>query len=65
MGWTSKVHPTFDSEPLPSGEQIQTSDGTSRTVEKIASENRVQAMYNLTVVTAHTYFVGEGGMVGG
>lgn len=37
-------------EDLQIGDSIQQSDGTTGTLEKIESENRIQAMYNLTAL---------------
>lgn len=41
------------------GAQVLKSDGTYGTVRAIEKQKRPQIMYNLTVDTAHTYFVGR------
>ena len=42
------------------GDQIQKANQTTGTVNEITFIYDAQSMYNLTVATAHTYFVGEG-----
>ena len=42
------------------GAPVAAADGSTGTVEALASVERPQAMYNLTVAEAHTYFVGDG-----
>ena len=41
------------------GDQIQQADGTTGVVQAVVFEAAEQLMYNLTVVDAHTFFVGE------
>jgi len=45
---------------LKPGEHVRKADGTSGTVESLSFEKSARQMYNLTVGTAHTYFVGDG-----
>ncbi len=52
-GWT----PAGD---LRTGDKIRRADGTTGTVWLKWNLHKPQTMYNLTVDTAHTYFVGEG-----
>jgi hypothetical protein len=42
------------------GDRVRNAGGTSGIVTQIKVEQRAQTMYNLTVDTAHTFFVGEG-----
>jgi len=42
------------------GDQIQKANQTTGTVNEVTFIYDAQAMYNLTVATAHTFFVGEG-----
>jgi hypothetical protein len=64
---TTPEHPFFTQErgwvaagDLELGEHVRTADGTFGEVETINVRNETRAMYNLTVATAHTFFVGEG-----
>ncbi len=41
------------------GAQVRRADGSYGVVQAVRVEQRAQAMYNLTVETAHTFFVGE------
>jgi intein/homing endonuclease len=52
-GW---VH----AEDLQPGDDIRQADGTTGEVEAIEIEQTSQAMYNLTVDEAHSFFVGDG-----
>ncbi|MBI4760291.1 MAG: AHH domain-containing protein [Chloroflexi bacterium] len=52
-GWTP-------AEDLRMGDEIRQADGTTGRVWLTWTVYRTQAMYNLTVDTAHTFFVGEG-----
>ena len=52
-GWTTAA-------ALQVGDAVQQADGTPGRVDAVMIEQRPQVMYNLTVATAHTYFVGEG-----
>jgi RHS repeat-associated protein len=63
---TTPEHPFFMSDgqwvpagDLKVGDQVRRADGSVGAVERIATEERVQAMYNLTVDQAHTFFVGR------
>jgi len=47
-------------EDLSFGMQVRQADGTTGFVWWKWSVHQTQAMYNLTVATAHTYFVGQG-----
>ena len=38
---------------------VRKADGTTGVVQTVAVESHAQVMYNLTVATAHTFFVGE------
>lgn len=64
---TTPDHPFYVEERgwVPAGElrlgdRVRRAEGTSATVESVATEVRPQPMYNLTVGAAHTYFVGKG-----
>ena len=64
---TTPEHPfyTADGKWVPArqlaiGDRIQTADGPWGIVESIVIINNLQIMYNFTVGTAHTYFVGQG-----
>jgi hypothetical protein len=64
---TTPEHPFFtdDNEwvaagELHEGEQIQKADGKYGVVESVKILAEVQLMYNLTVDTAHTFYVGDG-----
>jgi RHS repeat-associated protein len=52
-GWT-------EADDLRTGDKIRQADGTTGTVWLKWNVQKTQEMYNLTVDTAHTYFVGEG-----
>lgn len=43
------------------GAHIRTAAGTAGVVQPLAAVARTQVMYNLTVATAHTFFVGHDG----
>jgi len=64
---TTPEHPFFvDGAWLPAGkveigDGVLSASGASSTVVGIAGIRQKQAMYNLAVAQAHTYFVGEGG----
>lgn len=49
-----------DAENLEIGDDIRRADGTTGAVEAIEFEETTQEMYNLTVGTAHTFYMGEG-----
>ena len=53
-GWT-------DAEDLHSGDFVRRLDGTYGRVMDTAIVGEPQVMYNLTVATAHTFFVGDDG----
>lgn len=64
---TTPEHPFYTADgdwvaagDLQAGDHIQQADGTTGTVEAINIVYRLQPMYNLTVSTAHTFFVGDG-----
>jgi hypothetical protein len=64
---TTPEHPfyTEEGEWLPAdalqiGDEIRTADWGTGTVESIVFIEKTQLMYNFTVATAHTYFVGDG-----
>lgn len=64
---TTPEHPFFTKERgwvaagvLQVGEQVRQADGTSGMVQRVELEQRPRVMYNLTVATAHTFFVGDG-----
>lgn len=64
---TTPEHPfyTANGEWVPAGElqprsEIYKADGSYGVVENVAFVYQLQPMYNLTVATAHTYFVGDG-----
>jgi hypothetical protein len=64
---TTPNHPFYTAEGewvaagvLQIGEQIRQADGQYGVVEGIEFVVAPQTMYNLTVATAHTYFVGDG-----
>jgi hypothetical protein len=64
---TTPDHPfyTMDGEwvaagELQSGDRIRQADGSYGTVEAIQFVYQLQPMYNLTVASAHTFFVGDG-----
>lgn len=64
---TTPEHPfyTADGDWLPAahlqiGDEIRTADWKTGTVEAIRFTVAPQLMYNFTVATAHTYFVGDG-----
>lgn len=68
-GWieTTPKHPFYvegkgwtDAEDLQIGDQIRQADGRTGTVWLRWNVHKTQEMYNLTVDTAHTFFVGEG-----
>jgi hypothetical protein len=52
-GWT-------DAKDLESGDHLRKADGSYGVVETVTFEDSPRRMYNLTVGTAHTFFVGEG-----
>jgi len=52
-GWT-------DAEDLRTGDQVQQADGTTGLIWLKWNVHKTQEMYNLTIDTAHTFFVGEG-----
>ncbi len=56
----TKEHGWVDAGKLQVGEHVRKADGSYGVVKKITLEHRHQTMYNLTVDTAHTFFVGEG-----
>jgi len=65
---TTPEHPFFTRErswvaadALRLGDHIRAADGTWGVVERLLLRSDTQVMYNLTVATAHTFFVGEGG----
>ncbi len=65
---TTPEHPFYTRErgwvaagDLQKGEHVQKADGSWGVVESLRLVERKQRMYNLTVDTAHTYFVGDGG----
>ena len=65
--WTTPEHPFYTADgdweavfELQVGEEIQQADGTTGIVEGVVYHARPQMMYNMTVATAHTYFVGDG-----
>ena len=65
--WTTPEHPFYTADgdweavfELQVGEEIQQADGTTGVVEGVVYHARPQMMYNMTVATAHTYFVGDG-----
>ncbi len=45
---------------LQASDRVREADGTPGTVQAVTVEQRTQAMYNLTVDGAHTFYVGEG-----
>ena len=49
-----------DALDLQSGDRVWKADGTSGVVQSVAVAPVQQPMYNLTVVGAHTFFVGRG-----
>jgi hypothetical protein len=64
---TTPEHPFYvegkgwiDAEDLQIGDQIRQADGTTGIVWLKWNIYKTQEMYNLTVDTAHTFFVGEG-----
>ncbi|MCB8944224.1 MAG: hypothetical protein H6658_10760 [Ardenticatenaceae bacterium] len=64
---TTPEHPFFtvEGEWLPAatlqvGDEIRNADWATGTVEVIEFVAESQTMYNFTVATAHTYFIGEG-----
>jgi RHS repeat-associated protein len=64
---TTPEHPFFTQEDgwvpaskLVLGDHIRSADGTWGEVTSLSLRSQTQAMYNLTVDTAHTYFVGDG-----
>ena len=64
---TTREHPFYtdegewvDAEDLEIGEEIRNLDGDYGIVESVEVITVSQAMYNLTVDTAHTFFDGEG-----
>jgi hypothetical protein len=63
---TTPEHPFYTQTGwLPAGEitsgmYIRQADGDYAVVEQTAVKHQPQTMYNLTVETAHTYFVGQG-----
>ncbi len=64
---TTPEHPFFTHErgwvaaaDLALGDRIRAADGTWGVVERLLLRGDTQVMYNLTVATAHTFFVGEG-----
>jgi hypothetical protein len=52
-GWT-------DAKDLEPGDHLRKADGSYGVVETVTFEDSPRRMYNLTVGTAHTFFVGEG-----
>jgi len=44
---------------LHQGDLVRKADGTTGVVQTVEVESHAQVMYNLTVATAHTFFVGE------
>ena len=48
-----------DAGELQLGEHIRQADGEYGAVQAVEVEQRPQMMYNLTVATAHTFFVGD------
>ena len=52
-GWT-------EAEDLAPGDRVRTADGGWGVVNSVAFDSDPAVMYNLTVATAHTFFVGEG-----
>jgi hypothetical protein len=64
---TTPEHPfyTVDNEwmaagDLQVGDQVRRVDGDYGTVEAVEVVYQAQSMYNFTIATAHTYFVGDG-----
>jgi hypothetical protein len=64
---TTPEHPFFvegrgwvPAGELREGQRIRRADGGSGIVQGVRFEQRPQVMYNLTVDTAHTFFVGDG-----
>jgi hypothetical protein len=64
---TTPEHPFFTAEKgwLPAGEltigmHVRRADGTYGLVWWAWAVHRIQTMYNLTVGTAHTFYVGQG-----
>ncbi|MCG8349621.1 MAG: HINT domain-containing protein, partial [Chloroflexales bacterium] len=62
---TTPEHPFFvllrgwvTAAELRPGDAVRKVDGTYGLVTRIALEARPQVLYNLTVATAHTFFVG-------
>jgi hypothetical protein len=65
---TTPEHPFFvlrrgwvAAADLRPGDAVRRVDGTYGLVTRVALEARPQVMYNLTVATAHTFFVGDDG----
>ena len=65
--WTTPEYPFYTADgnweavlELQVGEEIQQADGRTGVVEGVVYHTRPQMMYNMTVATAHTYFVGDG-----
>ncbi len=65
--WTTPEHPFYTVDggwetvlELQVGEEIRQADGSTGVVEGVVYHARPQMMYNMTVATAHTYFVGDG-----
>lgn len=65
---TTPAHPFFTAEAgwvdagaLWAGAHIRTVAGTAGVVQQITLVARTQVLYNLTVATAHTFFVGRAG----
>ena len=63
---TTAEHPFYTSKGewvdalnLRMGDEIRTAEWTTGVVESVYEVTRPQPMYNFTVATAHTYFVGE------
>ena len=65
--WTTPEHPFYTVDggwetvlELQVGEEIRQADGSTGVVEGVVYHAQPQMMYNMTVATAHTYFVGDG-----
>jgi hypothetical protein len=64
---TTPEHPFYvegkgwvEADELQTGDKVHQADGTTGTVWLKWNVHKTQEMYNLTIDTAHTFFVGEG-----